>query len=150
MNMDWSEKRRIACEAGLDDCELLALPNEYLDQICNGIGAEWMGEKLRNALSKLHPSLVIVADLHDLRWFLGKGTQEDFLDSNSKFASNGVKIAKYFYGWYNPRRYIVMMDAKRYAGYLNLGGKVAYYAAITQRENFEKETGVNLGMMIKK
>lgn len=148
--MNWSEKRKLAYEANLDDAELLALPNEYLDQICNGIGAEWMPEKLRKALGKLHPSLIIVADIHDLRWFFGKGTEEDFQDSNRKFESNGIKMAKHLYGWWNPRRYIVMMDARRYAGYLGIGGRIAYYAAISQREKTQEKTGEDLTAMVLK
>ena len=146
--MNWSEKRKLASDLNLEDGEFLALPDEVLDSFCNGIGAEWMPKKLREMIGKLHPSLEIVADIHDIGYLLGKGTNEDFTEKNEKFKRNAKKVARHLYGWYSPRRYLVICDGKRFGEYCQLGGKVAYYAAIVERERYEERHGVNLSEML--
>lgn len=84
-----------------------------LSSIYNGIGSAGMPEWLRNAISALHPSLAVVAFIHDIEWHESDGSQEKFKESNDRFKRNGYKVAKAMYGWFNPRRYLVMNDARK-------------------------------------
>lgn len=86
-----------------------------LSKIYNGIGAESFPIWLRDAISALHPSLQVVALIHDVEWENSDGTVESFTASNERFKENGYLIAKYNYKWYDPRRYIVMCSASKFA-----------------------------------
>ena len=50
------------------------------------------------------------------------GTEESFKESNQRFRRNGIKVAKIEFKWYDPRRYIVMFDAVKYATLCQLFG----------------------------
>lgn len=132
------------------DCELakeLAFEMNYLHEVhfdiarrvCNGIGAEWFPEKLRKMISKMNPSLVIVAQNHDLCYYFGCGTHSDFKAANEAFRWNGYKMAFRNYKWYDPRRYWVMLKAHKFAIELNIGGWPAYVAAIKDRMAHQAE-----------
>lgn len=66
------EKRLLARTAGLRGAELLD-NIEAIKRDCNGIGAEWMPDRLRDLLGERYPELVIIADIHDRRYALGGG-----------------------------------------------------------------------------
>jgi len=87
---------------------------EELCAIYNGIGPDSFPEWLRDVISSLHPSLAVVALIHDVEWHESDGSKEKFADSNARFKRNGYKVAKSEYGWYNLLRYIVMNDARRF------------------------------------
>lgn len=132
------------------DCALakeLAFEMNYLHEecydiakkVCNGIGAEWFPTRLRKLISKLNPSLVIVAQNHDLCFYFGCGTHSDFKAANEAFRWNGYKVAFYRYKWYDIRRYWVMLQAHKFTVELNIGGWPAYAAAIKERKEAEKK-----------
>ena len=102
--------------------------------VCNGIGASWFPEKLRDFVSKMNPSLVVVANNHDLGYYYGSGTHGDFLRINDAFRVNGEKVAKNKYAWYDPRRYWVMLQAAKFAALCDAAGWPAYVAAIKDRQ----------------
>lgn len=117
--------------------EMNYLHEGYYDiakRVCNGIGASWFPEKLRKMISKLNPSLVIVAQNHDLCYYFGCGTHSDFKAANEAFRWNGYKMAFHNYKWYDPRRYWVMFKADKFALELDIGGWPAYVAAIKERK----------------
>ncbi len=58
---------------------------------------------MRGAISALTPSLVIVADIHDLQYDLG-GDAIDRLQDDADFLTNGYRMARYRYGRFDPRR----------------------------------------------
>lgn len=87
---------------------------QELCSIYNGIGSAGMPEWLRNAVSALHPSLAVAAFIHDIEWHESDHTAEGFKASNDRFKRNGYAVAKAEYGWWNPRRYIVMNQARRF------------------------------------
>lgn len=62
---------------------------DELSKIYNGIGSESFPEWLRQALSSLHPSLEVVALIHDVEWENSNGTYESFTMSNERFRENG-------------------------------------------------------------
>lgn len=134
------EVKEIACLIELHDSNLLFdIDADVICDVCNGIGPEWFPEKLRSAVDKLHPSLIVVSILHDLRFYFGTGEDEDFKDANDKFKENGYKVAKYKYAWYNPKRYIVMNTARRFGNLCQLFGRPAYDSAIQERKASESE-----------
>jgi hypothetical protein len=129
--------RELAEAASLEGRDLLLRPLATVSRVCNGIGPSWFPTRLRLAIDSLHPSLKVVAAIHDLWYYYGADTTEDFLRANRAFRENGEKVAKYLYGWYNPRRYLVAWNAARFAKLCDLAGKIAYVSAIDERRSDE-------------
>ena len=100
----------------LDGREIL---NRYkpkqLAKIYNGIGPDSFPEWLREVITDLHPSLAVVAFIHDVEWYESDGSQERFTESNDRFRRNGFRVAKAEYAWWNIIRYFVMFDARKFA-----------------------------------
>ena len=104
-------------------------PDEKLAEVFNGIGPEAFPPWLRGFVNTLHPTLEPVAFIHDAEWALSDGTEASFTASNARFKRNGYKAAKAEFGWWRPRRYLVMNDARRYGNYCQLFGWSAYAPA---------------------
>ncbi len=116
--------KELAEKYRLEDREILGkYPMNRLASIYNGIGPDSFPEWLRNCISGLHPSLACVAFIHDVEWHESDGTDETFSATNARFKRNGCRVAKAEYGWYDPRRYIVMNQARRFGNYCQLFGK---------------------------
>ena len=62
---------------------------ELIAKVCNGIGPEWFPAAIRAAIDRLHPSLKVVAMIHDLDYYFGDGTTEDFNRANA-FAARAL------------------------------------------------------------
>jgi len=104
-----------ARELELENVEILdRYTVEQIAKIYNGIGSDRFPSWLRSTLDELHPSLRVVALIHDMEYYEG-GTKEDFTDSNSRFYRNGKTAAFAAYGWYDPRRYYVWNKARQFA-----------------------------------
>lgn len=115
---------------------LLQFTPEALQNICNGIGADVFPDTIREALDKLHPTLRPVAMVHDVDYYLGLNSYEDFSFANDKFLLNGRIAARFKHKWYNPRRYIVRKQAKIFAELCQVCGWFAYLQAIKQRKEW--------------
>ena len=119
--------RLMAIEAGLDGAtKLKRYKLADLRLIFNGIGSDKFPEKIRNFLNKLHPSLMPVAMIHDVEWHNSDCSMAKFTESNTRFKKNGYKIAKYRYCFLDPRRYIVMNQARRFGNLCQLFGWSAW------------------------
>lgn len=124
-----------ALEDGLLNAERLAdFTLAELEQICNGIGPEFFPDALRDFVDTLNPTLRAAAMVHDLDYYLGAGTWEDFTAANDRLSVNGMISANERYKFYDPRRYIVQRTAKRFAALCQACGWKAYLAAIEQRK----------------
>lgn len=133
---DVDEARRIANEACLAGRELLDRPYSEVSRVCNGIGPSMLPGPLRDMLSRLHPSLKVVADIHDMGYYHGDGTEADWHRKNAEFAENGSRMAKYRYCVLNPLRYKVIWDARKFSRICNTRpGWLAYLSAIAERLN---------------
>ena len=109
------ELKQFAAECGLENREILdRYTNAELAAIFNGIGPDVFPDWLRNAITAIHPSLAVVAFIHDVEWHESDQSREKFAESNERFKTNGYAVAKHQFGWYNPRRYIVMNQARRF------------------------------------
>ena len=107
----------------LEGREILArFSDEELARIYNGIGPETFPDWMRTGLDALHPSIKCVALIHDVEFELSDGTEEGFRVANERFRRNGIKVAVSEFSWYNPRRYLVMLDAVKYAALCQLFG----------------------------
>ncbi len=129
------------------------VPYEIAKNVCNGIGPSWFPEILRDAISKLNPDLVVVANNHDLGYYYGTGTQGDFLRQNEAFRINGEKVAddkwakqKVKYGWYDLRRLVLLWECHRikrqaaiFAKLCNEKGWKAYTTARKERKEAEQQ-----------
>ena len=121
------ELKRQAEEFQLENREILGkYTMTELASIYNGIGPDAFPEWLRNAISALHPSLAVVAFVHDVEWHESDGSKEKFAESNDRFKRNGYAVAKAEYGWYNPLRYVVMNQARRFGNVCQLFGWSAW------------------------
>ena len=112
----------------------LHAPYAVAEKVCNGIGPSWFPAKLRTLIDKLNPTLMVVAQNHDLGYYYGRGTLGDFTRQNDAFAVNGIKAAKAKYKWYDIRRYWVMKQAAKFAARCEAWGWPAYVAAIKERK----------------
>lgn len=92
-----------------------------VESIYNGIGPDRFPAIIRKALNKLHPTLLVVALIHDLEYHEG-GTREQFTESNDRFYRNGKTAAFAAYSWYDPRRYLVWNKARQFRNLCQLFG----------------------------
>ncbi|MCR5414550.1 MAG: hypothetical protein K6F50_07485 [Kiritimatiellae bacterium] len=121
------ELRRLCEEYKLEGREILEkFTDGELAATYNGIGPEAFPDWLRKCIDALHPSLEPVAFIHDIEW-----SQEDkspflFAESNERFKRNGCKVAKAKFGWWRPRRYIVMNQARRFGNVCGIFGFSAW------------------------
>ncbi len=92
-----------------------------VSEIYNGIGPDRFPAIIRKALNKLHPTLQVVALIHDLEYHEG-GTREQFTESNDRFYRNGKTAAFAAYSWYDPRRYLVWNKARQFRNLCQLFG----------------------------
>ena len=121
--------RRQANLAKLENREILVkYTDNELTGIFNGIGSDGFPKWLRVAISKLHPSIMVVALIHDVEWheraLIKKPIatcidRENFNKSNKRFDINATKMAKYNYDWFDPRRYEVEFTGWRFYRYCN-------------------------------
>lgn len=112
------QKRLDAYVAGLSGAELLN-DTEAVRRDCNGIGAEWMPDRLRNLLGERYPELVVVADIHDRRYALGGGILARWR-ADWEFLRNGLKMAR------NCRRIGIAWATIRMWLLLRIGGAAAF------------------------
>jgi len=117
-------KIKLARAAGLSGAELLE-NRERACRVCNGIGAAWMLKEARDIISDLNPTLVLVADIHDLRYEDG-GTEADRKRADDEMLENGLKLANYRYRWYDPRRYWVREQMHKFHAILREFGGTAF------------------------
>mgnify|MGYP001056245202 CR=1 FL=1 len=104
---------------------------ELLDDVaavqrdCNGIGAAWFPDRLRNLLDGLFPELEIVADIHDRRYSIGGGALSRW-KADFEFLCNGLRVALRFVGISIRRRFLLArVSAKMYL-LLAIGGAAAF------------------------
>ena len=130
--------REQAEKYGLEDREILsAYPMNRLAQIYNGIGPDAFPAWLRGCVTALHPSLAVVAFIHDVEWFESDGTDEAFKATNDRFKRNGYKVAEAEFGWYNPRRWIVMNQARRFGNICQKFGRSGWQKCHQDRQGEE-------------
>lgn len=118
------EKIKLAKELGLSGAELLE-DRERAQRVCNGIGADWMPDSARKLISSLNPTLVLAADIHDLRYETG-GTAEERKAADDEMLENGYKLADARYSWYNPLRYYVKWKMRKFYKILRAFGFLAW------------------------
>lgn len=96
--------------------------DEELQVICNGIGPEAFPHGVRSITTSLHPTLEPVAMIHDVEFEESDGLKSTFTEVNDRYYTNGCIAAKAEYGWYDLRRYVVMIQALRHSRLCQLGG----------------------------
>ena len=118
------EKIGLAKAAGLSGAELLE-DRERAIRVCNGIGAAWMPGWVREWICNMNPTLVLAADIHDIRYETG-GMEADRKAADDEMLANGIRLADYRYGWYDPRRYLVRMQMRKFYAILREFGAWAW------------------------
>lgn len=100
--------------------------DEELRVICNGIGPGAFPKGIRAFVSGIHPTLEVVAMIHDVEFDESDGTEASFTAANDRYAENGSIAAEAEYKWYNPLRYVVKLQALRQARLCQMGGWACY------------------------
>lgn len=117
-----TEQFRKASSYGLSGAELLEDP-AVVHAECNGIGPEWFPAWLRWSISAICPSLVLAADIHDIRYAIG-GNGNDRLRADAEFLANVVIIAAARYRYFPPlRRLVECLGFRMYRVLRFAGGK---------------------------
>lgn len=120
--MTVKELIRKARELNLENVGILnRYSEEEVGKIYNGIGPDRFPEALREFLNTLHPTLQVVALIHDIEYHEG-GTRKQFTESNDRFCRNGKTAAFAEYSWYDPRRYLVWNKARQFSKLCKLFG----------------------------
>lgn len=112
------QKQQLSRAAGLSGTELLD-DAAAVRRDCNGIGAAWMPDRLRDLLGERYPELKIVADIHDRRYALGGGILARWR-ADWEFLRNGLKMARHC------RRFGIAWATVRMWILLRLGGAAAF------------------------
>ena len=97
----------IAKAANLDGLDFLSQFTE--DQLAdgyNGIGPEFLGEKVRAKVSEFLHIFKPAAVAHDLRNEMSDGTRKSFRAANDEFLRNCLKLADYYYKDKDARRHL--------------------------------------------
>ena len=123
-------KYEVAVNLGLSGAELLKHPKAQ--KACNGIGAQWMWDSLRELLGKFNPALVLAADIHDVRYELG-GSDADRKKADDEFLANALICADAEYCWINPFRYRARKQARKFYFILRVTGGKAWRDAQKKR-----------------
>lgn len=133
--------RRFASEHRLEGSIILfETSDEEIKALCNGIGSSSMPAWSRDFLDKLHPSMRIAAAIHDLEYaLLEDRSDSSFRECNARFQRNCIAVCRILYGWYDPRRYLAIHDAKKFRAILDLCGKPAWRKARKDYLNRRKD-----------
>ena len=110
----------------LNGCDIETICREY-----NGIGPQFLPEKLRGKVTKMLAIFEPAALVHDLRFGSSDGTRESFDYANCEFFVNCHKCAKAAYRWWNWKRYraYVVIDAMHEFNCADIGGWRAWLEA---------------------
>lgn len=79
-----------------------------MDEVCgayNGIGPQFLGEKLRDGMTEILHVYEPAALIHDIRFDRSDGTRRSFDRANREFCANCRKCANDAYAWWSWRRY---------------------------------------------
>jgi hypothetical protein len=109
-----SELLEIAKAANLDGLDFLSqFTEEQLADGYNGIGPEFLGEKVRAKVSEFLHIFKPAAVAHDLRNEMSDGTRKGFKYANDEFLRNCLKLADYYYKGKDARRHLRARAAAR-------------------------------------
>ena len=92
---------------------------------CNGIGAAWFPDRLRDFLDGAFPELEIVADIHDRRYSIGGGIFARWI-ADFEFLRNGLRVALRFAGISAKRRFLLARVSVKMYMLLAIGGAAAF------------------------
>lgn len=130
------ELKAYAEKLKLENCEIIS--KYSMRQLCaiyNGIGPEAFPEWLRDFVTKINADLEAAAFIHDIEWHESDCSPAHFRESNERLARNGVAIASDKYAWYDPRRYLLAAQSRKFGKICQKFGWSAWNAASTERAN---------------
>ena len=119
-----TEKRNLARRLGLSGHWLLR-NIDRAQKSCNGIGADWFPAWLRWVINICFPEMVIIADIHDVRYAIGGDLYARRM-ADTEFLANGYNIAEEKYGKIPPVRYAAELVVRLMYRALRIGGRLAW------------------------
>ena len=122
------------------------LESNSIEDVCrdyNGIGPQFLPERLRDKVTSLLAIYEPAALVHDLRFGKSDGTREAFDYANCEFYVNCHKCAKAAYPWWSWRRYraYAVIDAMHEFNCADFGGWRAWLDAHEARAKDGISTG---------
>ena len=129
---------------GLSGADLITNnSNALIRRVCNGIGPSSFPAKAREVLDRLLPHILLPSIIHDLRYYYGTGSYDDFAAANAELAFNAERVAWHGIAWWRVlRKLLVLWAGARCASACDRFGWTAYCAAI--RERWEAEDALLL------
>lgn len=99
--------------AKLEGREILAgLTEEQIDECYNGIGADWMPERLRDGISKIWHVFEPAAVIHDCQFkHMEDRSESMFHLCNRQFRDNCLTLTREAYPWWHYKRYVLSHSA---------------------------------------
>lgn len=124
---------------GLSGAELITNnSNKLIRKACNGIGPSGFPAWARRRLDRLLPHITLPALIHDLRYWYGTGSYDDFAAANAELAFNAELVAWRGIKWWRVlRKLLVLWAGARCANACDRFGWRAYCAAIQERREDE-------------
>lgn len=117
-------KQKLARKLKLSGWWLLR-DEERAAKSCNGIGADWFPGWLRWVINTMFPHLVIIADIHDIRYDIG-GDLYSRRKADAEFLANGYTVAEEIYGNLPPVRFLAELTVRLLYRSLRIGGRLAW------------------------
>ena len=97
---------KMAVEADLKGLDFLSqFTYAQLAEGYNGIGPEFLPERVRERVSEILEIFEPAALIHDMRYSMGDGCHRCFYYANWEFQENCRTLADHAYPWYSWKRY---------------------------------------------
>lgn len=93
---------------------------------CNGVGAAWMPEFIRKFLDFILKLFAPAVAIHDRRYSFNEGDRNQWDD---EFEFNCRTLVRNEFFWYDPRRYLSCLVARRLRAVLAIAGEIAWIQA---------------------
>ena len=121
---------KTAVLAGLDGTDAAAdCSYEEIAAAYNGIGPEWLPEKVRAKITAYLGVFEPAALIHDIRYQKADGSADRFHQANYELRDNCFRLAEYSFPWYSWRRYAAYLAAIKMFEACENFGSVAYASA---------------------
>ena len=116
--------------AGLDGTDAVSdCSYEEIAAAYNGIGPEWLPEKVRAKITAYLGIFEAAALIHDIRYQKADGSADRFHQANYELRDNCFRLAEYSFPWYSWRRYAAYLAAIKMFEACENFGSVAYASA---------------------
>ena len=116
---------------------VLILPVNYLAEIYNGTGPEFIPVKIRRLLDSMASVFLPGVMVHDVRFEFSDGSWDSFRRANVELLVNCITCTLDAYKWYQIRRYSSLLKAVTIYRACQEFGWIAWRSAYLKNQNKE-------------